>query len=202
MSASGSVEPLLNDNPCERGSGCRPAEALEHVIRALTANVARSGHDEVLPRNRIRCFVVGGEDQHPGTPVASSRASKARRLAWRQSEKGRRIWRHDEKGTPSLGRTGGVMVDVRQLTSGLSGGSLHRPVEHVARLTYAERSDGVRSRYSVIRSRLARTRPGRLRRVRNGRPHEPRRDRGHSAARTAEGRVPFRRGARCDGFSL
>jgi hypothetical protein len=47
------------------------AEALQHVITLWAADVARQRHDEVLTRNGIRRFVVGGEDQHPGMPVAS-----------------------------------------------------------------------------------------------------------------------------------
>jgi len=46
------------------------AEALQNVITLWAADVARERHDEVLAGDGIRRFVVGGEDQHPGMPVA------------------------------------------------------------------------------------------------------------------------------------
>jgi hypothetical protein len=47
------------------------AEALQHVITLWPADVARQRHDEMLACDGIRRFVVSGEDQHPGMPVAA-----------------------------------------------------------------------------------------------------------------------------------
>jgi len=108
----GDVQPLVEYSRGHEGPEIPSAKALQGIVALGTADVAGQGHDEVLARDGVRGVVVGGEDQHPGGPVAIQKGCQCSPLGPCEGEKPSHLAPR-EKGATPLCRTACMASEVR-----------------------------------------------------------------------------------------